>query len=98
MKLTLTGQEAGFLVELLEAVEGDSTPAGRRTGQVALRLRKRLEDLQTRAPKGARETRWAAAVVAALAEHEDTCGQCRRTFRKCAEDLDLHADLALGCG
>lgn len=92
MKLQLTGLEAKLLVALLEDHEDG------KQGKACLRLRKRIEDLQTKAPKGARETRWAASVVAALAEHEDTCTMCRRTFRRCAEDLDLHADLALGCG
>lgn len=99
MKLVLTTQEAVLLVAVLEDAEGEAdTPAQRKAGKVAHRLRKRIEDLQTKAPKGATETRWAAALVSALAEHEDTCGQSRRVFRRCAEDLDLHADLALGCG
>ena len=98
MKLQLTTNDAKLLVALLEAGTEGEVKLKKPQVSAALILRKRIEDLQGKAPKGSRETRWAASVVAALAEHEDTCTLCLRTFRKCSEDLDLHEDLALGCG
>lgn len=100
MKLNLTSYEAGFLVQVLEDLEASSgsSTKGRKAAQTAKLLRKRIEDLVHKAPKGAAQTRWAASLVLALSEHEDTCTMCKKTFRRCAEDLDLHSDLSLGCG
>lgn len=90
MKLTRQEQEA--LIALLSScAEGSSV-----RGRVLNRIRQRIEDLRG-ASSSTREVRWAAALIEALAEHEDTCPYSRKLFRRVAEDLDTHADLNLGC-
>lgn len=89
MKLTLQEREA--LIALLSEVEEDS-----KHSRVLTRLRLRLEDLRERSAR-AGEVRWAAAIVAGLAAHEDTCQYSKRLFRRVAEDLDNHANVSVAC-
>ena len=96
MKFTRT--ELSILTQFLaDTVEEGTTPSQRKLAKTLTRLRLRIEAELEKSPKSDREVRWAAAVIGALAEHEDTCSRSARVFKRVADELQDHADLSVGC-
>ena len=95
--MKLTKKELLTLAGYLADVEEGSTPSQRKLATTLTRLRLRIEAELEKSAKKDREVRWASAVIAALAEHEDTCPRSAKLFKKVADELQDHADLSVGC-